>query len=123
MSMDIPKQISVVSLWAEDVVAAVHFYQDMIGLKLCACQARHMAQPHFDVGGAYLTILKGKSVLAENSESFPLIALAVADLDSALKRLKEHHIDLIKQVDEDPDARWGFFRDPGGNLIELVQWK
>jgi len=64
MSMDIPEQISVVSLWAEDVPAAVHFYQKVIGLRLCPCQARHMDPPHFDVGGAYLTILKGKSVLA-----------------------------------------------------------
>ena len=123
MSMGIPKQISVVSLWAEDVPAAAHFYQEVLGLRLCPCQGRHMDPPHFDVGGAYLAILKGKSVLAQNSESFPLIALAVDDLDSAIERLKAHNIDMLKDVEDDPDSRWGFIRDPGGNLIELVYWK
>ncbi len=123
MSLAIPKQISVASLWTEDVPATVRFYSEAIGLTLCACQARHMDPPHFDVGGAYLAILKGKSVLAQNAETFPLIALAVDDLDSAIERLKAHHVALLKDVDEDLDSRWGFFRDPGGNLIELVHWK
>jgi catechol 2,3-dioxygenase-like lactoylglutathione lyase family enzyme len=82
-----------------------------------------MDPPHFDVAGAYLAILQGKSVLAQNAETFPLIALAVDDLDSAMERLKAHHVDLLRDVDEDPDSRWVFFRDPGGNLIELVHWK
>ena len=123
MSLAIPKQISVVSLWTEDVPTTVRFYSEVIGLRLCPCQARHMDPLHFDVGGTYLTILKGKSVLAQNAEPFPLIALAVDDLDSAIDRLKAHHVDLLKDVDEDPDSRWGVFRDPGGNLIELVHWK
>lgn len=101
----------------------VHFYNEVIGLRLCPCQAHHMDPPHFDVGGAYLAILKGKSVLAQNAETFPLIALAVDDLDSAIERLKAHRVDLLKDVEEDPASRWVFFRDSGGNLIELVHWK
>ncbi len=123
MASAISKQISVVSLWTEDVSATVRFYSEVIGLRLCPCQARHMDPPHFDVAGAYLAILKGKSVLAQNAETFPQIALAVDDLDGAIERLKAHHVDLLKGVDEDPDSRWVFFRDPGGNLIELVHWK
>jgi predicted enzyme related to lactoylglutathione lyase len=123
MPKDIPKQISVVSLWAEDVPATAHFYQEVIGLSLCPCQGRHMDPPHFDVGGAYLTILQGKSVLDQNSNPFPVIAFTVDDVDAAIERLKVHYIDLLKDVAEDSDARWGLVRDPGGNLIELVHWK
>ena len=123
MSGAVPKQISVASVWTEDVPTTVRFYSEVIGLRLCLCQARHMDPPHFDVGGAYLAILKGKSVLAQNAETFPLIALAVDDLDTAIERLKAHHVDLLKEVEEDLDSRWVFFRDPGGNLIELVHWK
>jgi catechol 2,3-dioxygenase-like lactoylglutathione lyase family enzyme len=122
MSRAIPKQISVASLWTDDVPTTVRFYGDVIGLRLCLCQTRHMDPPHFDVGGAYLAIVKGKTVLAPNAETFPQIALAVDDLDSAIAGLKTHHVDLLKGVQEDPDSRWVFFRDPGGNLIELVHW-
>ena len=123
MSLAEPKQISVASLWTEDVPTTVRFYSEVIGLRLCPCQSRHMDPPHFDVGGAYLAILKGKSVLSQNAEPFPLIALAFDDLDSAIERLKAHHVDLLKDVEEDLDSRWVFFRDPGSNLIELVHWK
>lgn len=123
MSRAIPNQISVASLWTEDVPATLHFYSEVIGLQLCPCQAYHMDPPHFDVGGTYLAILKGESVLAQDAETFPLIALAVDDLDSAIEQLKAHHVALLKDVEEDSASRWVFFRDPGGNLIEMVHWK
>jgi hypothetical protein len=74
MSRAVPNQISVASLWTEDVPATVGFYSEVIGLQLCLCLARHMDPPHFNVGGAYLAILKGKSVLAQNAEVFPQFA-------------------------------------------------
>lgn len=123
MSGAVPKQISVASLWTEDPPATVRFYREVIGLGICPCQGYHMNPPHFDVGGAYLAILKGKSVLAQDAETFPVVALAVDDLDSAIERLKAHQVDFLKDVEEDPASRWVFFRDPGGNLIELAYWK
>jgi predicted enzyme related to lactoylglutathione lyase len=123
MSYARPKQISVASLWTEDVPGTVLFYSDVIGLRLCSCRTYHMTPPHFDVGGSYLAILKGKAVLAEASETFPVIALAVDDLDSAVERLQAHHFELLKDVEEDPASRWVLLRDPGGNLIELAYWK
>lgn len=96
MSHAVPNQISVASLWTEDVPTTLRFYGEVIGLQLCPCQGYHMDPPHFDVGGAYLVILKGKSVLAQNSETFPVVALAVEDLDSAVERLKVHHVELLK---------------------------
>ena len=98
MSGAIPKQISVASLWAEDVPTAVRFYSEVIGLGICPCQGYHIDASHFDVGEAYLAILKGKSVLAQDSETFPVIALAIDDLDSAIERLKAHHLDLLKRT-------------------------
>lgn len=123
MSGAVPTQISVASLWTEDVPAAVRFYSEVIGLRLCPCQAAHMDPPHFEVGSAYLAILKGKSVVAQDAEIFPRIALTVDDLDAAIARLKAHQVELLKGVEEDPVSRWVFIRDPGGNLIEVVYWK
>ena len=118
-----PKQISVASLWAEDVPAAVRFYGEVIGLKLCTCQGYHMDPPHFEVGGAYLVILKGRTALAQGSQAFPVVALAVDDLDSAVERLTARGVDSPGDIEEDAASRWVFFRDPAGNLIELAYWK
>jgi catechol 2,3-dioxygenase-like lactoylglutathione lyase family enzyme len=120
-----PSRIAVVSLWAEDVPTAAHFYCDVIGLQLLSHHSHHNGRPHFDLGGAYLTLLKGKPIPAQNAEPshFPLIAFAVDDLDSAIKRLRAHRVELLKNVEESADSRWVMFHDPAGNLIELVQFK
>jgi catechol 2,3-dioxygenase-like lactoylglutathione lyase family enzyme len=76
--------IAVVSLWAEDVPAAVHFYQD--------------------------------------PQRFPLIALAVDDLDAAEQNLLLHGVELPWGIEADADSRWVMFHDPAGNLVELVQF-
>ncbi|MDH4135738.1 MAG: VOC family protein [Anaerolineae bacterium] len=125
MSFSTPKHIAVVSLWAEDVAAAAHFYRDVVGLQLLLHLAQHDKHklPHFDVSGTLLVILKGKPMPAQDAEPspFPLMAFAVDDLDPAIERLRAHHVELPWGVEENADARWVMFYDPAGNLIELVQ--
>ena len=125
MSLSKPKHIAVVSLWAEDVGAAAHFYQDVIGLRFVPHHSHHTERPHFDLNGTYLTILKGRPVPAQDAEPshFPLVAFTVDDLESAIGRLQAHHVELLGGVNEGEDSRWVMFHDPAGNLIELVQFK
>ncbi len=72
----------------------------------------------------YLAILRGKSIPAADAvpEHFPLLALAVPDLDAEVEKLHHHHIELIWGGDEHTGSRWVIFNDPAGNLIELVQF-
>ena len=115
-------KLAVISLWAEDVAAAAHFYRDVIGLTLLR-HDRH--RPHFDLGGAYLVILQGRSLpqLDPVPARFPIVAFAVDDLDAAVERLRAHHVDLPWGIEEDADSRWVMLRDPAGNLIELAHFK
>ena len=86
-------KLAVVSLWAEDVPAVAHFYRDVIGLRLLP---QHGNRPHFDLGGVYLAILKGRPVPAHNTTPprFPIIAFAVDHLEAAVERLREHQVEL-----------------------------
>ncbi len=115
----LPK-LAVVSLWAEDVAAAAHFYRDVIGLRLID---QHGDRPHFDLGGSYLVILKGRPVPPRDPvpARFPIVAFAVDDLDAAVDRLRAYHVDLPWGIEEDASSRWAMFHDPAGNLIELAQ--
>lgn len=114
-------QLAVVSLWAEDVAATAHFYRDVIGLTLLR-HDRH--RPHFDLGGAYLVILRGRPLppLDPVPARFPIVAFAVANLDATVDHLRAHHVDLPWGIEADADSRWVMFRDPAGNLIELAQF-
>jgi catechol 2,3-dioxygenase-like lactoylglutathione lyase family enzyme len=115
------KQVAVVSLWAEDVPTAVHFYRDVVGLDLVPDHAKHPAFALAD--GAYLVIIQGKPVPAQDSAApdWPLIAFAVGDLDQAIERLRAHGVALPWGAGTGHAPRWVKFRDPAGNVIEFVQ--
>ena len=112
-------RLVVISLWAEDVAAAAHFYRDVIGLRLLL---HHGDRPHFDLGGVYLAILKGKPIAAQNATParFPIVAFAVDDLDAAVDRLRARGVEMPWGVEEDAESRWVMLHDPAGNLIELA---
>jgi catechol 2,3-dioxygenase-like lactoylglutathione lyase family enzyme len=114
------EELAVISVWAEDVVETAHFYKDVLGLELLP--HLHAGRPHFKVGEAYLTILKGKPQPAEYPEPsrFPLFAFRVKDFDQAVAQLKARGVDLPWGVEGQADARWVMFHDPAGNLIELT---
>lgn len=122
VSSSTPSRVAVIGLWAEDVMAAAHFYRDVIGLHP---SSHHGEWPHFDLGGTQVVILKGRPCPPQDSEPshFPLLAFAVDDLDAALERLRAHEVELPWGIQEGPQARWVIFHDPAGNLIELVQFK
>ncbi len=114
------ENIAVISVWAEDVFKTAHFYRDILELELLP--HHHAGRPHFKVGSAYLTILRGKPQPAQDPEParFPLFALRVRDLDQAVEHLESHGVDLPWGVEGQGDSRWVMFYDPAGNLIELT---
>jgi len=76
------------------------------------------------VDGIYLTILKGHPVPDRDAvpARFPLIALAVDDLDAAEKNLRLHGVEQPWGIEADANSRWVMFHDTAGNLMELVQF-
>jgi catechol-2,3-dioxygenase len=114
-------KLAVISLWAQDVPAATQFYRDVIGLRLLF---QHGGRPHFDLGGIYLIILQGCPQPPNNPipNRFPIAAFQVKDLDETITHLKQYNVALPWGIESDASSRWVMFHDPGGNLIELVQY-
>jgi len=112
-------RVFVVSLWAEDLPAALHFYRDVIGLSLLS---HHKGRPHFDLGGAYLVLLQGKPPASPDTlgTRYPLVALALIDFEAALARLQAHGVELPWGIEAGEGLRWVMLHDPAGNLIEIV---
>lgn len=115
-------RVSVVGLWAPDVRAAARFYRDVVGLRPVKLRRK---RPHFDLDGTFLVLLQGRPVPAQDAvpERFPLLAIAVDDLEPALERLREHNVPLPWGVGHDARSRWVMFHDPAGNLVEIVAEK
>jgi catechol 2,3-dioxygenase-like lactoylglutathione lyase family enzyme len=118
-----PERLVVISLWATDVRTTAHFYRDVLGLPLLP---HHGQQPAFDLGhGVHLVLNEGRPGAVFNSKRsrFPTIAFAVRDLDEAVEHLVVHGTELPCGVEAGGAARWIVFSDPGGNLIEFVQFE
>jgi catechol 2,3-dioxygenase-like lactoylglutathione lyase family enzyme len=122
MSSFAPEHLVVVSLWAEDVPAVVHFYRDVVGLRLLA---HHPHPPAFDLGhGGHLAIVGGQPAFGREpgGSRFPALAFAVQDLDAAVEHLEGRGVELPWGVEKSATGRWVKFYDPAGNLVEFVQF-
>jgi catechol 2,3-dioxygenase-like lactoylglutathione lyase family enzyme len=117
-----PEQLAIVSLWAEDVPATVHFYRHVVGLPLLP---HHHHPPALELGpGEYLAIVEGRPAFAQEpgGSRFPVLAFAVRDLDEAVQHLQSHGIELGQGIETGASERWIKVYDPAGNLIELIQF-
>jgi catechol 2,3-dioxygenase-like lactoylglutathione lyase family enzyme len=117
-----PDHVAVVSLWAEDMPALIHFYRDVVGLRLLD---HHGHRPHFDLGhGLYLVIVEGQPAPAQapGGTRFPVLAFAVNNLAEAVEHLERQNVELPWGVEMGITERWVKFYDPAGNLIEFVQF-
>jgi catechol 2,3-dioxygenase-like lactoylglutathione lyase family enzyme len=109
----------VVSLWAPDEWEAAHFYRDVVGLKLIP----HQGRPYFDLGGTYLTILRGspRPALDAVPDRFPLVAFTVRSLEGAIERLRSSGVEMPWGIEGAGTTRYVMFRDPAGNIVELAE--
>ena len=109
-----------VSLYSDDVPAAVHFYKDVIGLDLIV-QDEHL--PHFNLSGIYLVILPGKQATSPDPghQDFPQVAIQVPVLEVVLERLRHHGVEVRMGGEGTVGLRWAMFYDPSGNLVEVVE--
>jgi catechol 2,3-dioxygenase-like lactoylglutathione lyase family enzyme len=118
--MDMTIRIAVVSLWAEDVPAAAHFYRDVVGLSLLPHHDGD--RPHFDVADCILTIVHRRPALPPDPEPrFPVVAFSIPELEPAIEKLHLHEVDLPWGVETNAAGRWVMFRDPAENLVKLVE--
>jgi catechol 2,3-dioxygenase-like lactoylglutathione lyase family enzyme len=125
--MDEIQAIVETGIYAEDLVAAEAFYRDVLGLVVLGHEAgRHV---FFRVGPASLLLVfsaqassKGDVLPAHGAAGPGHFALGVraGSLDHWRKRLAEHGVAIEKEVAWPRGGRSLYFRDPAGNLVEIL---
>jgi predicted enzyme related to lactoylglutathione lyase len=114
-----------VALLATDLDKSIAFYRDVIGLRFIA-QYDPPGLAFFNLGGGIRLMLSGTA-------SSATLYFTVADLDSAFNGLKSRgahflgppamiHHDEAGDFGKKGNEEWmAFFRDPGGNILALVE--
>lgn len=65
--------------------------------------------------GEQLVLLSFKRI----KETSPYLNLRVDDIDEMFHKIKDHNLEIIDQVKEYEYGKFGQFKDPFGNIIEL----
>jgi predicted enzyme related to lactoylglutathione lyase len=116
------RSIGQIHITVEDLVSAVEFYRDTLGLTfLFEVPEQQMA--FFDVGGVRLYLSPAES---PELSSHPLLYLTVDDIDAEYTRLCGSGVDAVGAPhvihrDKSSELWMAFFQDPEGHPLALME--
>lgn len=115
------------ALYVDDLDAATVFYRDVLGLSIDSSESgRHV---FFRCGSAMLLIFNPEATMVNLGDVPPHgatgpghVAFAIPDDDFQpwLDRLAKHSVALEAAIEWPSGGRSVYFRDPGGNSVELT---
>jgi catechol 2,3-dioxygenase-like lactoylglutathione lyase family enzyme len=117
-------------LYVSDVAAAAEFYSEVLGLRLVDGPDELAAGFRLDDGGILLLFdparssAPGRWVPSHGASGAGHVAFSVdqGGLDAFAEALHERGVEIEREIDwEHTDGRSIYFRDPGGNSVELVE--
>ena len=113
-----------IAIAVSDIKVATDFYQNKLGLKLLFEVPSGLA--FFDCGGTRLMLTTKQGDDQDHKTS--VIYYKVKEINSATKALKENGINFIQEPQlaaklPDHELWIGFFRDPDGNLVGIMDEK
>lgn len=121
------KSVVETAIYSDDLDAAQDFYSRILGLKMIGRDAdRHV---FFQVGDSNVflvfnpqTTLKGDTLPSHGATGPSHFALGIErqSLDRWREHLKTHGVSIEQEVDWPAGGKSIYFRDPAGNLVELV---
>ena len=125
------KSFDHVAITVEDMERSVAFYSELLGFTILGqlmLNDNTFKIVYLRSGGASIELFafkeKGKAVRVgapDTDLGFKHVALRTDDVDGVTRRLKENGVTYTTEpTDATGDVRLAFFRDPDGNLLELV---
>ncbi len=115
--------IQVLSLYVPDLPAAVSFYRDVLGFAVQAEFGPEIVQLRHDGLALILCACATATRPAYPTAAQAVPGLGVADAAAELARLRARGADLVfDTVQPFPLGVFVAVRDPGGNVLELLQF-
>jgi catechol 2,3-dioxygenase-like lactoylglutathione lyase family enzyme len=121
------KAVVETAIYVDDLQATETFYQTILGLRVIGKEPGHHV--FFQVGEASVllafraeTTLKSDSLPAHGASGPGHFALGIEaeSFDAWRKLLQGHGVTIEKEVEWPRGGKSLYFRDPAGNLVELV---
>jgi catechol 2,3-dioxygenase-like lactoylglutathione lyase family enzyme len=114
-------------LYAADVPSLISFYSDVVGLTAIDPPDEHSAAFRLDDGNVLLvfdpsrTAQPGRFVPEHGTSGQGHVAFKVDELDGLAHQLREHDVEIEREITWPLGGRSVYFRDPAGNSVEFVE--
>ncbi|HLF08915.1 MAG TPA: VOC family protein [Dehalococcoidia bacterium] len=109
-----------VIIWTVDLDRLVAFYRDTLGL------TPHSVRPDFvafSFGDVRLSLGRHSEVTGPSRDPYRIMVnLAVEDIQAVTVRLRQRGVAFVREPEQEQWGGWvATFRDPDGNLLQLLQ--
>lgn len=114
------ERIAGVTIWTEHLEQLAAFYRDVLDLTVHSVQPDFIA---FDLGGARFNIGRHSQVSGPAADPYRvMINLGTDDIHAAHERLRSGGVEFIRPPEREHWGGWvATFRDPDGNILQLLQ--
>jgi catechol 2,3-dioxygenase-like lactoylglutathione lyase family enzyme len=106
-----------VALYSQDLQRSIEFYGGTLGLR--RNERAHEDWPEFETGNVTILLIDPKNTGGEFSPHKASIALRVADVDEAKRKLEEAGVPFHGDTFDSGVCHMAFLEDPDGNVITL----
>lgn len=118
-----------VGLLVDDVQASLHFYKDLLGLKLIETRPVRLGTMYrLRFGSSDFKLIEPKTTLPkgpiglESQLGFRYVTFVIQDLSDLCARLKAQGVEFVSQEREiRPGVRLALVKDPAGNVVEFLE--
>jgi len=114
------QSVAGVIVWTERLEPMAAFYRDVLGLPLHSTHPDFVA---FELGGMRLSVGEHSMVHGHTSEPHRvMVNLGVVDIHRSYETLRAHGVEFVRPPEREQWGGWvATFRDPDGNLLQLLQ--
>ncbi|MEX0786334.1 MAG: VOC family protein [Dehalococcoidia bacterium] len=117
-------KLRIATIWSSDLNNLLPFYRDTLGLKVGIEGDGFIA--FGDVSTPSLALGTHSDVKGANGDpARHMVGLDTDDIDADYERLKGAGVEFVEEPNTTPDRslRIATFKDPEGNLVQLLQFK
>lgn len=114
-------KLTSVSIWSEDLQHLLPFYRDVLGMPL------RLETPGFVMLGGpdEPAVALGTHSEVHGRASDParhIVSFEVPDIRAEYARLTGRGVEFLEEPQDGGDVKFATFKDPEGNLLQLVQF-
>lgn len=119
-------EICMICIYVADMDEAIRWYQDMLGFSVSSNHYHYPVAVDLDQGGIRLLLHQAQRPVSIElwKDSTITLGIRTSDIRRSLADLKGKGVELIHtEPQRFPAGEWAAFRDPFGNVLELIQFE